>query len=482
MGFRDRVLQLFNDPSIPTGGRIFAMRTTEFNEELKYDYRTIEALMEDERVYSIVSMVSSMVAKSYVGPELVPKDRYTDAKLDDKEKQAMKSADKFCRDMKCKEELFFNWTWQLVSHGDLYERIVKTGKGIEELISLPLNSIRSLANEEQVRKLPQNLQIIEENMISVKQAINDPRPTIYKEGEYIHVSFKNHGVWRDDIEGMKTYGIYSIPPLAPLQRLVNWKRKTIENDIIWKNKLLPRILHKLKMPSIVPSKYTGTQQEKISAAKADAALLTDAFISSTKGVRPDDDLVISDAVDSSILEAKTVNYAQPNETISQINTFLNTPQGLPSGLLGGESGASMGVELAAIFAGIRVEYLAQKVANAFTTIMKSHVRLDATSAGDSTIDRLFIHIDTALSVEKFEKIKTAMSMAATGCFTKGEIRQATGYARLPQLDKEAFPEVKLTTVTQSLDDLNSNTKKEKPLGQGNNKSPQGDRNTMQEKQ
>ncbi len=236
------------------------------------------------------------------------------------------------------------------------------------------------------------------------------------------------------------------------------------------------------MPSIVPSKYTGTQQEKVTAAKADASLLTNDFITSTKGVRPDDDLVTSDAVETSILEAKTVNYATPNETISQINTFLNTPQGLPSGLLGGESGASMGVELAAIFAGIRVEYLVQKVASAFTTIMKSHVRLAATNAGEDTIDRLFIHVDTALSVEKFEKIKTAMSMAATGCFTKGEIRQATGYARLPQLPKEAFPEIDLSTVTQSLDDLNSNTKKEKPLGQGNNKSPQGDRNTMQEKQ
>lgn len=480
MGFRDRILQLFNDPSIPTGGRIFAMRTTEFHDDLKYDYKTIEDLMEDERVYSIVSMVSSMVAKSYMGPEIIPKDRYTDSKLDDKEKAAMASAEKFCRDMKCKE-LFFNWTWQLVSHGDLYERIIKTGKGIEELISLPLNSVRSLANEEQVRKLPQNLQIIEENMISVKRAINDPRPTIYKEGEYIHVSFKNHGVWRDDVEGMKTYGIYSIPPLAPLQRLVNWKRKTIENDIIWKNKLLPRILHKLKMPSIVPSKYTGTQQEKITAAKADAALLTDAFISSTKGVRPDDDLVISDAVDTSILEAKTVNYAQPNETISQINTFLNTPQGLPSGLLGGESGASMGVELAAIFAGIRVEYIAQKIAVEFAKLMKSHVRLSATSAGEETIDRLFIHVDPALSVEKFEKIKTAMSMAATGCFTKGEIRQATGYARLPQLEKEAFPEIDLSTVTKSLDDLNSNTKKEKPNTESNT-SPKGGRNTMDETQ
>lgn len=479
MGVVSWILQKFADPSIPVGGKIYRMHTNEFVDNLKYDYTSIEKLLEDERVYSIVALVASMVEKSYVGPELMPKNRYTDDKLDEKEEKAITEADKIARNLNFKQ-LFFNYAWQLISHGDLYESIIKDSNGVLGLESLPLNSVRSLSNEEQINKLPIDLQIIKENIIAVRKHINDRQPTIYRKGEFIHLSFKNHGVWRKDIEGIDTYGLYSIPPIASLQRLVNWKKKTIENDIIWKNKLLPRIMHKLKMPSIVPSKYVGTQEDKVAAAKKDADALVTSFISSTKAIRPDDDLVESDAVTTSILEAKSVNYHQPNDTISQINTLLNTPQGIPSGLLGGEAGASMGVELAAIFAGIRIDYIANNIANVVAAVMRMHVALAATSASKEVIDRLFIHIDPALSVEKFEKIKTALSMTATGVFTKGEIRKASGYARLPQLPKEAFPEVDLSNVKQTINNLNSDTKKEKPQSGKNNTSPQAQRNTMEE--
>lgn len=481
MGIVDWVIQKFSDPTIPVGGRIFRQHTEEFFGELKYDYTTIEKLLEDERVYGIVALIASLVSKAYVGPELHPIDKYTDSELDEKERKALAEAEKVARSDRLNfKQLFFDIAWELASHGDAYEVIVKDGTGIQKLVSQPLNATRSLANREQVLKMPDNLQIIEENIIAVKRNMNDRQPVVYNEDQYIHFSFKNHGVWRKDIEGVDTYGIYSKPPIATLQRLVNWKKKTIENDILWKNKLLPRILHKLKMPSIVPSKYTGTPEEKISKAKTDADKLTNSFMEATKPIRPDDDMITSDAVDTSILEAKSANYQKPNETISQINTLINTPQGIPSGLLGGEAGASMGIELAGVFAGIRIDYIAKKIADGLTEVMKSHVRIAATSAGDEVIDRLYVHVDPALSVEKYEKIKTALSMSATQVFTKGEVRAAAGYARLPQLPKEAFPEVDPARVKQSLDDLTSDVKKEKPGNQANNKSPQGDRNTMED--
>ncbi len=478
--FRTNILQFFTDPSIPVGGKIWKMSTTEFNLPLKYDYNTIEKLTEDERVYSIVAMVSSMVQKAYVGPEIHPKNRFTDDKLDDKEEKAILSAIKFSRDLNFKQ-LCFDYAWQLITHGDLFEKIVKGEKGIESITSLPLGSTRVLANESQQRQIGQGAQITEEKMITVKKTTNDTQPTLHKEGEYFHLSFKNHGVWRKDIDGSDTYSIYSIPPIATLQRLINWKKKTIENDIIWKNKLLPRILYKLKMPSIIPSKYTGTQTEKVAAAQADATLLTTKFINSTKTLRPDDDIVMSDAADATMLEASSVNYQKPNETISQINTFLNTPQGIPSGLLGGETGASVAIELAAIFAGIRVDYLVSKIAVALTRVMQSHLRIVTPSAGNDVIERIFIHTDPALSVEKFEKVKTALSMTAIGVFTKGEIRQAAGYPRLPQLPKETFPEIDLSGLRSSLGDRAGDIKKEKPGSDKNNASPQAERNTMEEK-
>jgi len=476
--FRDNIIQRFSDPSIPVGGKIWKMSTTEFNLPLKYDYDTIEKLLEDERIFSIVALVSSMVQKAYVGPELHPSDRYTDNEISKDETKALNAAIEVSRDLKF-NQLCFNYAWQLVTHGDLFEKIIKNDKGITKLVSLPLSSTRILANESQIRSSGQGAQILEENLITVKKNSNDTNPTVYKEDEYFHISFKNHAVWKKDIEGSDTYGIYSLSPIASLQRLVNWKKKTIENDIIWKNKLLPRILYKLKMPSIIPSKYTGTQTEKVAAAQKDATLLTDKFINSTRTLRPDDDIVMSDAADAKMLEASSINYHQPNETISQINTFLNTPQGVPSGLLGGETGASMGLELASIFAGIRVDYLVKKVLDALVKVMQSHVRIIASSSKEEVISRLFIHSDPSLTVEKFQKVKTALSMAATGQFTRAEIREASGYTRLPQLPEEAFVKISIGEANKSINDQLGNIEKEGTESQKHNLSPEAKRNATE---
>ncbi len=479
MNFIQRITQMFSDPTIPIGNKIYFTNTNEFKEEIKYDYATIEKLIQDERVYAIVSTVASLVQRAYVGPDLHPENKYIDAKLTDKEKKAINEADKFARKIKASRK-FFEYAFLLTSHGDLFEKVIIGEDGIEKLVSLPLNSTVVLEKKEQISTGGDDLQITEEKLIGVKKSRTDITPVFYTGDSYIHISYKNHGVWRKDQDGTETYGIYSIPPIASLQRLVNWKKKTIENDIIWKNKLLPRILHKLKMPSIVPSKYSGTQTEKVAAAKADADMLATDFVGTTKTLRPDDDLVISDAVETSILEAKSTNYHQPNETISQINSLLNTPQGISDGLIGGNVGASGGMELAAIFAGIRVKNIVDNIADTFTELMQRHLRLVASDVGEEVIERLFIHTDAALTIERFNKIKIAMSMAVTGQFTKGEVRQAAGYARLPQLPKESFPEVDIPAVKNSLKDRAGDVKKEKTESQDNNNSPQAVRNTTEE--
>lgn len=471
---------MFSDPTIPVGNRIFRHSTQEFDQRLKYDYDTIEKLMEDERVSSVVALVASLARNAYKGPEILPKFRYSDTVLDDKESQALEEADKIARKLKFKQ-LTFDWAWELGSHGDLFEQIIKDEDGVVALKSLPLNATRVLANREQVVKLPANMQIIEEGIIAVKRNLNDVRPTIYGKGQYLHLSYKNRGVWRKDIDGIETYSIYSKPPIASLQRLAKWKEKTIENDILWKNKLLPRIEHILKMPGIVPSKYMGTQEEKIAAAKKDADKLANDFINNTKVMRPDDDLVHSDAVETKILEAKSTNYQKPNETISQINTFLNTTHAIPSGLLGGEAGPSVGIEISGIYASIRVDYIVSVIADGFTEILKSHLRRKVSNVGEDVIDRIYIHTDPSLSREKFERIKIAISMAATKQFTKREIRDVTGYAPIPQLPKEAMADIDVSNAKTTLRELESDNEKTVPSnGEMHNRTPQGKRNTMEE--
>lgn len=462
MGIFTKVLQLFEDPTIPVSGKIYKHNSTEFEQKIKYDYTTIEKLLEDERVYSIVALVCSMVQKAYIGPDIRPANRFTDDKLDPKEDKLIMLATDLETTLNFKQ-LTFDYAWQLITHGDLFEEITKTGEdGIIELRSLPLNSIRVLEKKDQINQAPGQLQILKEEMIAVQKDDNDQEPRMINKEDYIHLSFKNHGVWRKDIKQVDTYNIYSIPPIATLQRLVDWKKKTIENDIIWKNKLLPRLLHKLKMPSIVPSKYTGTPDEKIAKATADADKLTTKFTQSIRTLRPDDDITISDAVDTTMLEAKSTNYQKPNETLAQINGLLNGPQGIPSGLLGGESGSSLATELNAIFAGIRVEYIVSKIADGLTNVMKRHLRLVSGESDEETIKRMFIHTDSALTSEKFMKLKTALTMVSTGEFTKAEVRKAAGYTRLPQLPESAFARTVVKDDNSTVDAQAADIKKEEP--------------------
>ena len=479
MGIISKILAFANaDPTIPVSNKIFRHNTIDFRNILNYDYATIEKLLDDERVYSIIALVSSMVEDAFVGVEIRPSNRFKDQILDTKEEKAVTAADNFCRDLNIRRK-FFEYAWQLVSHGDLFEKVTLSGTdGIIELSSLPLNTTRVLERVAQAKSAGVQPQILKEKLILVKKTKNDINPQVYREGQYFHISFKNHGVWRKDIDGSDTYSIYSIPPIATLQKLVNWKEKTIENDISWKNKLLPRIMHKLKMPSIVPSKYPGTPSEKITAAKADADKLTDSFKSGFQTLRPDDDIIISDAVESSILEAKSTNYMAPNETITQINNLLNGPQGLPNGALGAVGGGSLGTELAGIFAGIRIKNIVTNIADVITVLMKRHVLITETGAGEDVINRLFIHTDSSLTVERFEKMKTAISMVSTGIYTKGEIRKSTGHVILPQLPEGQFPDSNMISKgKQTLKDLEGDVKKEGTDSNQNNNSPQAERNT-----
>lgn len=474
----DKVRQMFSESSIPVGNKLFSMDSSEFSNELKHDYKTISELGFDERIYSIVAAKASLVYKAYEGIALYPADEDVYTEMTDNEKKIKKIAVQFARDMKY-YQLFFDYAWDVITFGDLFEKIVKDKTGISAIKSLPLNACKVIAIPKNILRSSKD-PILEENMLFVRaNTLNDDGKTYEKE-DYVHLSFKNRAVWKDDIDKVKTYGIYSYSPLAPLQLLAGWKKKTIENDIIWKNKILPRILWTLKMPGIVPSKYTGTQEEKVNMAVKQAKEMAADFTNNTRALRPDSDIVVSDAVEGKVLEPNSTNYKEPNDTIGQINTMLNSTLGIPSGLLGGEVGAAMGMELAGIFASIRADYIASKIADVLTDLVRRHLRIVAATIDPTKeiINRIYVHTDPALSIEKFESVKTALSMGVLACFTKNEIRKQSGYPPLFKLDSSMFPEVEGETG-KKMGDMLANINKEKPGAEENNNGPKSERNNMQ---
>lgn len=482
MGIFKKIKQQFQEHTgaLPAGGTLFGLHTHDTLDRVMYDYDSINKMLYDERVQSIVSLVASMVHNSYGGIQIKPEDKFSDQELTPREREAINLAEMFLS-----EEYFdglrkmFDYAWELTAHGDLFDRFIIDPELGLTVQSIPLNTVRVLEDRGQATRRGSEIQILQENFISIRKSEQSRELELLPKGEYGHLSYKNYGVWREDIEGTNTYGIYSIPPIASLQKLLKWKNKTIENDIIWKNKLLPRILHRLNMDSIVPMKYMAdSQEEKVAKAQADADKLIDNFISKTKIIKPDEDLVISNAVESTMLEASSTNYQKPNETLSQINDFLGTPQGIPSGLLGGQIGASLGLEVAAVVASMRVDIISKRVAGYLGMIVRKHLRLTNASLGDDVINRLYIHVDPSLTVEKFTKVKIGLTMANLGCFTLQEIRQAVGYSALPQMDQSKLIRLEGKahwTEGQKMNEIEQTG----PVDNKNNRTPGAERNSTE---
>ncbi len=477
MGILKNVRQLFEDGGLPLGGTLFGFKSEEFKSGYNYSYDAMTKMLEDERIYGIIALMSSWAQKSYSGVYVEQEDEFVDGVLTNDEKEALKIAKKWCDDYINIRKLFFDYTWDIMLYGDVFELISKTTDGIS-LKSLPLRNL--IVTDSSTDTGLETRQITSPKFVNVVEDKQTNIVEYHKIDDVLHLSYKNRAVWRKDRFKRDTYGIYSIPPFACLQYLIRWKQKSIENDIIWKNKLLPRIVYTLKMPSILANKFTGKDyEEKLQKAKDAGQKLFEEVKSSTRFDSPDQDLLLSDGIEAKILEPNTAKYHSPNELISQINQILNTPSGIPNGQLGGDGQQSGSAEMAAVFGGIRINKIVEDIAFNLSKIMQRHLRIKAPHLNSDVIDRIKIHANLSLNTEKYDIAKTVLAMAKSGIYTKGELRKASGYPRLAQLPKEAFPERMTNDVRDSAAQLMKDIESETPESSGNNDDLQGKRNTTE---
>ncbi len=481
MGFLDRIrstIQAFSDGTIPVGDRIFRLKSNEFKEEQSDRYEDLVKLLNDEKIFSLVALTSSLIQSAYKGIHLRPTDRYTDKTLTPEEIKVLSLADKFADPISGLDfkQLFFDIGWNVAFYGEeRYVYMMKKDIGITELKSVPLNSSYFVDNMSQINN--KNVIVRNDNILVVNKNVNETNPDTFKEGEFEHISYHKRGVWKKDIHGRDTYGVYSIAPGKCLQNLYMWKLKTMENDVAWKNKLMPRILHILDMGGISAAGYPGkTKAEKTSAALADAQKITQTFKNNTKIDTPDADLIVSKSVETKILEAQSTNYMAPNDTLNQINGSFNTPFGIPEGQLGGKGGTSMGAQLDSYFESIRIDTIATAISKALTKSLHKHLILNDPGLVDQ-IERLYVHIDTMIPVHRFEMARTILSLAQSGVVLKTETREMINLPRIPQLPKEDFMEQKESTLRDSPEQEKKDLLSEVPGANTNNEGPGAEKST-----
>ena len=476
-------LQNFATPgTIPIGDKIFQRNTVEFRDELGYDFGEIQRLLTDEKIYSLIALTASLVSSSFKGVSLLPESRYTDKELTPQEEEILTIADRFVGTAVGLnyKRLFFSLTWNIALHGDeiyIYEYGENENRpGISRLVPVPLDSAYFL--DERRKEQNPGETVYNDNILAIRDEQNNV--TYYEKEEFEHMSYQNHGIRRTDITGRTTFNVWSLSPGNTLRNMYKWKLKTMENDVAWKNKLMPRILHVLKMPDISPARYPGaTQQEKTKNAMEDAKKIMLEYKRQVANDTADADMIETDAVDTKILEANSTNYQLPNETITQINDSFNMPFGISNGQLGGQSGTSMAGELDSVFQSIRIDSISRTIADALGRTLRKQLIIEKPGAID-IINRVYLHVNSMLPVHQHTTARALLDMSYSGVLLKTEMRELMGLPRVPQLPADYFADVQKNDAKDSPAEKQKNETQTNESVSNNNGGPEAQRNTNRE--
>lgn len=454
---------------------------------LEWKYVEMNKLMEDERIYSIVSLCASIARNAYKGIEILPEDSFDDKELTKSEKEAINEAEKFARKIDL-HDFFFTYSWNVLAYGDYVEKMVIDSKGIQELVPLPLNNLTILESKDQL-KVYENQLIYEANyyviseefvgVTGVPQANQSEarKSNVCPKEEIIHVSYNNRGQWRKDIRNRDTFGIYSYPPIAPLVRMKNWKDDTIETDKRWKKKLLPRDHWRVDVSDINPVTFLGTTpEEKLKNAKAEADKRMKAVADVADSPNPDQSVITTNSVESLILEPNSTSYVIPNQTIDQINESLGSTTGVPQAYLGGRSDGYAGLTSVNAINNIRMEVLVGKIKKAAERLIKKHLKIAHPDLGEEVIDRLTIQASTKSPQLDLEISKVILNYVGSGLFSAHELRKMAGYSNVVQ---EPYKnEVDQTLIRGTPDQVMKDTKMEGENKLNNNMGPRAEVNKL----
>lgn len=464
------------NPSYPAPAAVTGPSTHEFksgiNFDLTFDYQAMNKLLADERVYAIVHLAAVMVRSTYQRVDIMPKDIYDDTVLDDKEKKAINIATQFVNKLDIKE-LFFTYAWNMIAYGDYVEKIVSDSTGITDLVPMPINNITILSKKTDVHQLSKL--ITEKNFYVLNEEHNNLQH-VYPADQIVHVSFNSRGLWRKDIRNRETYSIYSVPPIAPLRPLLEWKKETIKVDMKWKRKMVPRDHWVVNIEDVTPQIYPGSQEEKLAKAKAEI----DTRLNTLKGIvdtpEADQSVITTQSITRAVSESSKVSYTSPNDILMQINGYLGVTTGVPDAYLGGSAEGYAGLSSVAIINSFRTETMAEKIKMALERVIHKHLGIANPELGQEVIDRVVIKISATTPQVELEKSKLITNYASAGILTPQELREKAGYG--PTSQKLLKAEMDERKVRDSEQQIVADERKAGPERAMNNNSPKAESNQL----
>jgi len=391
----------------------------------------------DERLFSAIELMAIMVQKAVGDFTLRPED------VDDKvetpsERKAMKVANALHRKLNG-PRLFYRYTKDLWKYGDAVDQI-KFGKGIEDLVPLPMFVISAVDKRSQIGETGGDFVISDPKYYAVDEQDGkiDVKTQIIRWDRVFHVSFDNKRSWIRDNLGRWTFNVWSTAPINSLISILMWKQILIQNDQVWRNRAMPREHHKLDLTPFDPSKFQGTHAEKLAAAKTAAEAAINGYAAVNQYRSADQGFVTGMNTEITYVEPKSSNYNDPSPIINQINELIGGPTGTPPNLMGAGSGGGGFTSLnqASSFLALRAEIYLDTIKQEYEALVRRHVQMIEPGIKEEVVERLVLKTRLILDKDRTELAKIAATMQVTKSFTTSEIRAVMGKDPLTEEQEE----------------------------------------------
>ena len=194
--------------------------------------------------------------------------------------------------------------------------------------------------------------------------------------EVIHIKMHPYGRSVIDAKGRTCFNLWSAPPLNRIKKTMLWKANAMVNDILWRDAMPPREHHKLDLSAFIPDEYEGdSKEERIIAARTAAMKVVDMHIRNISHKEVDVGYVTDKDTEIDMLESKSHTYADPNELLLQLDQNIHATSGIPRGMMYGEGkGAYASELLTSNYAGLRAEFIGDRIARPFEDWLKKYMR------------------------------------------------------------------------------------------------------------
>jgi hypothetical protein len=212
------------------------------------------------------------------------------------------------------------------------------------------------------------------------------------------------------------------------------KRQLAIIDILWRAKSVPRDHHKFKAEMFNLGNYTGTIDQRRTAARADAEAMMKTYAENIKKHAPDMGYVGLDSTTIDIIEPKGVSYMDPNKAVDQLDGQLFIAMTTPRSILaggGGQGGGGRGSYATELMVSNYVMMKITQMTNKIKKLVLDNTRKRLLQRNSAyPVGNLDVKVDLILANSKLELFRQAAIMGQLGTYTEDEIREYTGWAKL----------------------------------------------------